>query len=161
LFATHYHELIQLSDTLPGLANAHLAVENEKNSSAQSLRFLYELKEGPTNDSFGIQVAQMAGLPKSVIDRAWTILGELESSATRNPGGFSPKQLSLFDAPPAERKAERPAATAPEIATELPKPHPILEELKAINLNDMTPMQAMTFLMQAQAALQANSAPNS
>ncbi len=161
LFATHYHELIQLSDTIPGLANAHLAVENEKNRTAQSLRFLYELKEGPTNDSFGIQVAQMAGLPKSVIERAWTILGELESNATRNPSGSSSKQLLLFDATPAERKAERPTAAAPEIAKEPPKPHPILEELRAINLNEMTPIQAMTFLMQTQAALQSNAAPNS
>ncbi len=106
LFATHYHELTRLARTLPLLANAHMAVESPA-SEGGKLRFLYKLKEGPTNESFGIHVARLAGLPKAVIDRAWECLEELET-------GHSPErqlekvnvslkverksdQLSLFD----------------------------------------------------------------
>jgi DNA mismatch repair protein MutS len=96
LFATHYHELIRLASSLPLLANAHMAVENEKRGSSKSLRFLYELKEGPTNESFGIHVAQLAGLPKPVIERAWKVLGELESSQLNTGSHPSDHQLSLF-----------------------------------------------------------------
>jgi DNA mismatch repair protein MutS len=150
LFATHYHELIHLSEILPRLANAHLAVENEKSRTTQSLRFLYELKEGPTNESFGIQVAQMAGLPKTVIDRAWGILGDLESNKNSNGNSDgasqpaaesvsqSPRQLSLFDTP------------AP---TPSPVVHPLLSELQELNLNEMTPIQAWTFLNDAQKSI--------
>jgi DNA mismatch repair protein MutS len=152
LFATHYHELIHLSETLPGLANAHMAVENEKSRSAQSLRFLYELKEGPTNESFGIQVAQMAGLPRAVIERAWNILGELESSESQQPSSKAPKQLSLFDS----LTTESPAPLPPEIQVEKqdpPQPHPMLTRLAELNLNEMTPLQALTFLSEAQGSL--------
>ena len=152
LFATHYHELIHLSETLPGLANAHMAVENEKSRSVQSLRFLYELKEGPTNESFGIQVAQMAGLPKAVIERAWNILGELESNETPQPSSKSPKQLSLFDNLP----PESPASLPPEIQLQKqdsPQLHPMLTRLAELNLNEMTPLQALTFLSEAQGSL--------
>ncbi|CAM6054061.1 unnamed protein product [Sphagnum tenellum] len=82
LFATHYHELTQLSSTIPLLANAHMAVASEmEREQGNSLRFLYELRENPTNESFGIHVAQLAGLPKPVIERAWRVLEELEGTA--------------------------------------------------------------------------------
>ncbi len=156
LFATHYHELIQLSESLPGLANAHMAVENENNRTAQSLRFLYELREGPTNESFGIQVAQMAGLPKAVIERAWNILGELESDTPQKNTNSPPRQLSLFEAAP---HTEAAVLASPRLCPAEPLDqtrtldHPILVDLQKLNLNETTPLQALTFLIQAQSSL--------
>lgn len=78
LFATHYHELTQLEKRLSHLANAHMAVQTHPETG--ELRFLYQLQPGPSNESFGIQVAQLAGLPHPVIERAWEILKELENT---------------------------------------------------------------------------------
>lgn len=134
LFATHYHELTQLAGQLPLLANAHMGVEGARSA----LRFLYQLQDGPTNDSFGIHVAQIAGLPKGVIDRAWKVLHELEEhSAAKN--SCDAKQLSLLTwAEPVESK------------TTVSTPHPVLTELQTINVNEMTPMQALSFLARLQ-----------
>ena len=138
LFATHYHELTHLSTVFPKLENAHMAVEGTKASHQESLRFLYELRQGPTNESFGIHVAQIAGLPKSVIQRSWKILAELESQGTPNGKPSKPTpQLSLFD----HREA---TPLAPPMA------HPVLTELKDININDMTPIQALNFVVKLQ-----------
>jgi len=148
LFATHYHELIKLATTLPLLANAHMAVESTKKSNQGSLRFLYELREGPTNESFGIHVAQLAGLPKAVIQRAWNILGELESGAEPR----SQAQLSLFDMPRAvemPREPEEPIMAEP-IAQLEPEPHPVVKELVGVKVNDMTPIQALNFIAKLQ-----------
>lgn len=140
LFATHYHELIHLGAHLPCLANSHMAVESEGNVKTTSLRFLYELKEGPTNESFGIHVAQLAGLPKAVIDRAWKVLEDLEQhSASGKP---ATQQLSLFDTPP--RLHSVPAAP-PKAEPPVP-PHPVLVELESTNVNEMTPIQALNCL---------------
>jgi DNA mismatch repair protein MutS len=102
LFSTHYHELIRLNASLPSLANVHMAVEQSNNGKSKTLRFLYELREGPTSESFGIHVAQLAGLPKPVTERAWKILEELEQNSHHHPGSsFEGKlpvgQLSFFD----------------------------------------------------------------
>ena len=194
LFATHYHELIRLASSLPLLANAHMAVESERKGSSKTLRFLYELREGPTNESFGIHVAQLAGLPKPVIERAWKVLGELESSQLNTGSHPSDHQLSLFHPRPILREennsvhldtqslrrshfnvdkhhqseeswsnqeeldspseiwaqdsscrhcnAKTTIAQEPQQHT----PHPALVALEAMNLNEMTPMQAMNFL---------------
>ena len=115
-----------------------MAVEGTKASHQESLRFLYELRQGPTNESFGIHVAQIAGLPKSVIQRSWKILAELESQGTPNGKPSKPTpQLSLFD----HREA---TPLAPPMA------HPVLTELKDININDMTPIQALNFVVKLQ-----------
>ncbi|MBI4925880.1 MAG: DNA mismatch repair protein MutS, partial [Bdellovibrio sp.] len=81
LFATHYHELTRLAQELPAVSNAHMAVEGTLNAQGGSIRFLYILKEGPTNESFGIHVASLAGLPKEIVSRAWDILSDLERSS--------------------------------------------------------------------------------
>ncbi len=143
LFATHYHELIHLSSTLPLLANAHMAVEGTKSLSRESLRFLYELREGPTNESFGIHVAQLAGLPKPVIERAWTILAELEAHSSGSPAPFPSDQLSLFDSNSTHQTPYTPPPPPPE-------PHPVLKELENMNLNEMTPIQALNFVAKLQ-----------
>jgi DNA mismatch repair protein MutS len=96
LFATHYHELTRLPNFLPRVANAHMGVE----SARGNLRFLYRLEDGPANESFGIQVAKLAGLPPVVVNRAWKVLEELET------GSSGSAQPSLFDHPLAESVEE-------------------------------------------------------
>jgi DNA mismatch repair protein MutS len=91
LFATHYFELTTLPDEHPGIANVHLdAVEY-----GDSIVFLHAVREGPANQSYGLQVASLAGVPKAVIDRARLRLRELEDVAQRHSQRQS-TQLSLF-----------------------------------------------------------------
>ncbi|MFP4080835.1 MAG: DNA mismatch repair protein MutS, partial [Ectothiorhodospira sp.] len=106
LFATHYFELTALPDTLEGVANVHIdAVEH-----GDRIIFLHALKEGPANQSYGLHVAALAGVPKGVIRRARERLAELERQSLAT-GGDTP-QLSLF--PP-----EDPAATPPDPVCEV------------------------------------------
>ena len=74
LFATHYHELIELASTLDRIANYNVAIREQDDE----LIFLRKLKPGGSDRSYGIQVARMAGLPKPVIDRARVILAKLD-----------------------------------------------------------------------------------
>jgi DNA mismatch repair protein MutS len=153
LFATHYHELTRLSGSIPLLANAHMAVESETNSVAKrssEFRFLYVLKEGAANESFGIHVAKLAGLPKSVVDRAWKVLDELEQSSIAS--GHSSltadtQQLSLFGQntriPPSAPTQEPEPITVAEA-------HPVLMEIEKLNPNEMTPIQALNWLAKLQ-----------
>ena len=76
MFATHYHELISLEERLDGLKNYHLSVSKDENDN---LVFNREVKEGGLSESYGIDVAKLAGLPNKVIDRAWDVLGKIES----------------------------------------------------------------------------------
>ena len=146
LFATHYHELTKLTAELPALANAHMAVA-QTSESAESLRFLYQLRDGPTGESFGIHVARLAGLPSAVVERAWKVLEELESSARMgHQGGSDPAQLSLFAAAAAATPSPPAAPPVPEPV----RPHPVLLELERANLNEMTPIQALNFVVQLQ-----------
>lgn len=94
LFATHYFELTTLPDEQPGIVNVHLdAVEH-----GDSIVFLHAVKEGPANQSYGLQVAALAGVPRAVIRRARARLQELELSAARHADN-AVNQLSLFAAP--------------------------------------------------------------
>jgi DNA mismatch repair protein MutS len=157
LFATHYHELTRLTDRLPALRNAHMAVDSSRDLQDHSgLRFLYLLREGPTNESFGIHVAKLAGLPQSVIDRAWEVLENLESESRGSqpsnataPIALPEGQLSFFAA----------ASTRVELRTEIRHefiPHPSLETLKNAAINEMTPLQALNFLAELQKAAAAS-----
>ncbi|MBC7690783.1 MAG: DNA mismatch repair protein MutS [Methylotenera sp.] len=155
LFATHYHELTELAKApsrLPLLANAHMAVEGTRSLKSGNLRFLYQLKDGPANESFGIHVARLAGLPAPVIERAWSVLAELETAA--EPGSASTDQLSLFDAPKNEMKALAPfngtlaVETPPQI---LGLPFlPVVDELREMDLNGLTPLAALNLLAKLQ-----------
>lgn len=146
LFATHYHELVRLSDSLPLLANAHMAVEGTKSQNQGQLRFLYLLQEGPTNESFGIQVAQMAGLPKPVIQRAWKVLDELEASGGKGATHEAVNQLSLFGS---FQAPVEPEATV--VVSEIPaEPHPVILELAGLKIDEMTPIQALNTVARLQ-----------
>lgn len=133
LFATHYHELTRLEGELPGLANAHMAAE----ATGGKLRFLYQLKSGPTNESFGVHVAQLAGIPAPVIERAWQVLERLEAQAgpAASLEAADRSQLSLFD-----------LREAPAIL-----PSPIwVGELRDTDLNSVTPLEALNILSRLQ-----------
>jgi len=121
LFATHYFELTTLTETYPGIANVHLdAVEH-----GERIVFLHSVREGPANQSYGLQVAALAGVPAPVITRARERLRELENAAhgqeTRHMA-----QLSLFP---------------PE-----PPPSPALDALRALDPDSLAPRQALEAL---------------
>ncbi len=130
VFATHYHELTELETRLPGLRNAHMKVLDDQGK----LTFLYELAPGRSSKSFGIQVAELAGLPKPVIKQAWGILKGLESAAAlAGNGSGDTMQMSLFGTP------SDATCSAQESAAE----HPLVVELRDLDVNAMTPMQAL------------------
>lgn len=123
LFATHYFELTELADSLPGLANVHLdAVEH-----GDDIVFMHHVQDGAASKSFGLQVAQLAGVPKPVILSARQKLASLEqhSAATPKAENTLPPQLSL-------------------LSTE----HPVVEQLRDINPDDLTARQALDLLYQ-------------
>ena len=92
LFATHYHELVELSDSRPNVANVSVAIS----LWGERILFLRRLKEGGASRSYGIQCARLAGMPKEVVARANSLLKELEKHAARSPT----PQLALFGARP-------------------------------------------------------------
>ena len=117
LFATHYFELTTLPEEHPGIANVHLdAVEH-----GDSIVFLHAVKEGPANQSYGLQVAGLAGVPRSIIDRARLRLRELENSAQRHTEQ-QVEQMSLFTPAPEE---------------------PALEALRSLEPDELSPRQAL------------------
>ena len=138
LFATHYHELTVLADRLPRLRNLHMAVAE----TARGIAFLHQVLPGAADRSYGIHVAELAGLPRPVVERAWEILADLEAAGpAATPGGGmgvaregdDPGQLSFFGgAPP-----------APRVVVE---EHPVLERLRRLEVDGMTPVEAMVLL---------------
>ncbi|MFZ6030283.1 MAG: DNA mismatch repair protein MutS [Chloroflexota bacterium] len=125
LFATHYHELTQLADLLPGVSNYNVAVSETDGRVV----FLHKIVPGGADRSYGIHVGQLAGLPKPVVQRAEEILRQLEKSAGKavklNPD--APRQLALF-----------------------PETNPLLDELKAIDVNELSPIEALNKLFEWQ-----------
>ena len=126
LFATHYFELTALADELPNCANVHLdATEHDG-----QLVFLHAVKPGPANQSYGLQVAALAGVPKEVIRRARTYLVSLESmqaAHVQSPQGLLPLGPS-------------PGQAAPETSDE---PDALREALEDIDPDGMSPRQAL------------------
>ncbi len=128
LFATHYFELTKLAED-PRLRNLHVEVQEWE----EHLLFLHRIAEGPADRSYGIQVARLAGVPKSVITAAQRILAE-----TTEPPITSPKR-------------RKPDAIQPALPLfEEPAPDPLREELNALDLNRMTPLEVMNWVSQRQ-----------
>lgn len=129
LFATHYHELIELAQEKPHLANAHFEVREWRDEVV----FLCRLVDGGANRSYGIQVAKLAGLPARVVARAREILQALEKGET-DRSVAAPEQTQLaFSLDQAESRASK-------------SEQEILEDLRALDLNDTTPMAALLAL---------------
>jgi len=133
LFATHYHELTQLAGKLRRLANVHVAVKEWEGRVV----FLHRILEGPADRSYGIHVAELAGLPPGVIERAREVLAELESERT-------PEELEAARSRPGEA-ARTPTPGAPPAALPLfPAGEPALvEELNALEIDRLTPLEAL------------------
>jgi DNA mismatch repair protein MutS len=113
LFATHYHQLTELSSRLKGVCNMNVAVREWHDE----IVFLHKIVEGGTDRSYGIHVARLAGVPAALVERARAILADIEKDAEdlapriarngRNPDGRDgPQQLGLFDAPRSEIERE-------------------------------------------------------
>jgi len=125
LFATHYHELIELEQLLPRCRNYNVAVAEEEGHVV----FLHRVVPGGADRSYGIHVAQLAGLPKAVINRATEVLVELEAS--HRAGGAVP-------------------ADSAEMSAQLPlfdlEPHPVVKALQVLEVDEMSPLEALTKL---------------
>lgn len=126
LFATHYHELTDLMNTHAGVRNYNVAVRER----GEEILFLRKIVEGGADRSYGIHVARLAGLPRDVIVRAAEVLARLENGSVQDVAG----NLGL----------DLPMKTAPDPT--LPAPHPILEEVRQMDLFGMTPLEAMNKL---------------
>ncbi|ALK98361.1 DNA mismatch repair protein MutS [Massilia sp. WF1] len=142
LFATHYFELTQLPDAHPSAANVHLSAVEHKDS----IVFLHAVQDGPASQSYGLQVAQLAGVPPAVIRAARKHLARLESQALD-----ATPQLDLFAAAPCddagtsqELPQDRPAQ-APQAAAAVPAAaeSPALTLLDAIDPDALTPREAL------------------
>jgi DNA mismatch repair protein MutS len=123
LFATHYHELTQLAELLPGVRNYNVAVTE----SDGSVLFLHKIVRGGADKSYGIHVAQLAGLPAPVIMRATEIMQELEKTSGRavTSDPFIAQQAALF-----------------------PELNPLLEEIKKLDINSLSPIEALNKLFE-------------
>lgn len=127
LFATHYFEMTRLPSENPCAANVHLAASD----SAGGIVFLHEVKDGPASRSYGIQVAQRAGVPATVIRHATRELQKLEALGAPSP------QLGLFDS---IEIVDTPAATVNPVAEE------ILQALESLDPDSMSPREALEAL---------------
>jgi DNA mismatch repair protein MutS len=125
LFATHYHEITELADLLPGVKNLHVSVKE----SGHDIVFLKRVEPGPADKSYGIEVARLAGLPREVIERARVVLArheqsEHELSENLSPGAAPPPQEVMFT----------------------PLDRAILEALRQADLDNLKPLDALNML---------------
>jgi DNA mismatch repair protein MutS len=125
LFATHYHEITELADSLPEVKNVHVSVKE----SGSDIVFLKRVEAGPADKSYGIEVARLAGLPNSVIERARVVLArheqsEHELSEVLSPGATPPAQTQIFT----------------------PLDRAILDALRDADLDNLKPIEALNLL---------------
>jgi DNA mismatch repair protein MutS len=130
LFATHYHELTELAELLPTVKNVHVSVKETPNE----IIFLRHVEPGSADKSYGIEVARLAGLPRSVIERAREVLkrheqSEHELSETLSPGAAEPGH-----------------SNGNQIVMFTPLDRAVLERLRAANLDDLKPLDALNLL---------------
>jgi len=128
LFATHYFELTEIAKLRSGVVNANVEAKEWTNADGHTeVVFLHKISEGPADRSYGIHVAALAGLPPALIARAHEILGQLESRATLSSSSSS---------------------ATPAAAPELPlfEENPVLQALRLLNPDAMTPIEALSAL---------------
>ncbi|WP_370675832.1 DNA mismatch repair protein MutS [Pleomorphomonas sp. PLEO] len=132
LFATHYHELTALSERLPRVVNATVKVKEWRGDVV----FLHEIVPGSADRSYGIQVAKLAGLPRPVIERARSVLAELEKSGGNNAA-------SMLDDLPLFSQARHPAVPAPIEAAADPAEAELLAALDGLAPDELSPREAL------------------
>ncbi len=135
LIATHYHELTRLAETLPRAGNVRMAVTEWKDT----IVFLHSVEAGAAQRSYGVQAAKLAGVPKPVVSRAKQILTQLENGAGPHGPLTLPTDMPLFSALYSE-------------AQEPPK-HPLLEKIEGLDIDSLSPREALETLYALKAAL--------
>jgi len=130
IFATHYHELTALAGELSGASNASLKAREWK----QDLIFLHEVQPGPADRSYGVQVARLAGLPRSAVSRAAQILKQLEAKPS------AAESLPLFAAAPVEPETDIP-----------PEAEAVMKALGALDPDGLSPREALQMLYELKA----------
>lgn len=131
IFATHYHELTQLGDLLRGVKNMTVTVRE----AGEEILFLRRLESGGADRSYGIQVARLAGLPPPIIERAFELLDELEGSHAGGGEGLG------------RSGRRRPASAAGlEQLALFPAEHPVIERLRRLDPDELTPREALALL---------------
>jgi DNA mismatch repair protein MutS len=132
LFATHYHQLTMIEDYLKRVKNYHMTVKKGK----KGIVFLYKVYKGPSDESFGIEVAKLAGIPKDVIERAKNLLFNMEKRDNilqyKKKNDTLNEQRLLFS----PKKGEK----------DCPEYEKIKKELTKLNISEMTPIEALNFL---------------
>ncbi|MFO1174710.1 MAG: DNA mismatch repair protein MutS [Paracoccaceae bacterium] len=141
LFATHYHEMTALAGKLAGVENATVAVKEWQGE----VIFLHEVRKGAADRSYGVQVARLAGLPQTVVERAKVVLEALEKGERE---GGTRKHTLIDDLPLFS------AAPAPPVSRPHKGPSQVEEQLKALHPDEMTPLQALAALYDLKRALQ-------
>ena len=139
LFATHYHEMTQLAARRHGIKNYCVSVRERDGH----VLFLRKIVEGGADRSYGIYVATLAGLPSSLVERAQEVLAQLEKASSATPS----EQADLFAAP------------QPTTSDSFPAPHPIIEEVRQMDLFSMTPLDALNRLADLKRRLESEAAP--
>lgn len=132
LFATHYHEMTALSAKLDGVENATVTVREWQGE----VIFLHEVRKGAADRSYGVQVAKLAGLPSSVVDRARAVLDALESGERQ-----AARPVALIDDLPLFRAAPPPA----------PKARPLDDRLRAVHPDTLSPREALELIYELKA----------
>ena len=141
LFATHYHELTELAELLTGVANLHVSVKE----SGDQIVFLRKVEPGKADRSYGIEVARLAGLPLDVVQRARAVLARHEE-----------KEYSVSE----ELASELPPSPVQTSIFPDPTEHGIAEELQALDLNALRPIEALTLLEKWAERLRREMGPN-
>lgn len=132
LFATHYHELIEVAKMLPRIQNMNVAVTEEEGR----VIFLHKIVPGGADKSYGVHVAQLAGIPKPVIHRAEEILAELE-----HKGDEQVRRKAMRNLPP---------PTVMQMTLFTTEQHPLIEDLKQMSIDELTPIEAISKLYELQ-----------
>ena len=149
LFATHYHELTELAGERSRVANAHIAVKER----GHEIVFLHRVDPGPSDRSYGIHVARIAGLPDAVVARAREILERLATEHSAATSGDSP-QLSLFEAdaaPAAGTPSPGSPRDGPSLAREL-----VIARLAEVDPDELSPREAQALLYELQRLMRAD-----
>ena len=152
LFATHYHELTQLEGQIKGVRNYSVTIKE----SGEDFIFLHKIQEGGGDQSYGIEVARLAGLPHWVLKRAHEILADLlgrdiaknAENIKAKAVDLSEEQMSLFAAEDAEEPKK-----APQEHKRNTKEEKVLKDLRGLDLNHMTPLQALQKIYEWQSTI--------
>jgi DNA mismatch repair protein MutS len=136
LFATHYHNLTELADIYEGVVNYNIAIKEDKDG----IIFLRKVIPGGTNKSYGIEVAKLAGLPSEAINRAFEVLKTIEEEniVRVNDETSGNETIKKF---PSKKKLTQLVLFEPN-----PTPHPVIEDIKKMDLDNITPLEALNKL---------------